>query len=63
MHANAGDFSALKRVFNSVDWVKGYIVFDVGGNKYRVVTDVVFRSQTVFIKHVFTHGEYNLWKP
>lgn len=22
-------------VFNTVDWVSGYVIFDVGGNKYR----------------------------
>ena len=62
-HAHATDFSALKAVFNTVDWVSGYVVFNVGGNKYRIIADVVFRSQTVFIKHVFTHKEYDSWKP
>lgn len=46
-------------MFNTVDWVIGHIVFNVGGNKYRIIVDVVFRSQTVFIKHVFTHTEYD----
>lgn len=62
-HAQAADFSALKAVFNAVDWVDGYVVFDVGGNKYYIIADVVFRSQTVFIKYVFTHKEYDSWKP
>lgn len=63
MHARAADFPMLKRVFNTVDWVNGYVVFNVGGNKYRIVADVMFRSQTVFIKHVFTHKEYDSWQP
>jgi len=62
-HAEAADFSALKTVFNTVDWVGGLVVFDIGGNKYRIIADVVFRSQTVFIKYVFTHKEYDSWKP
>jgi mRNA interferase HigB len=62
-HAEPTDFSGLKAVFNTVDWVDGYVIFDVGGNKYRIVADVVFRSQTVFVKHVFTHKEYDSWKP
>lgn len=62
-HARVADFSALRTVFNSVDWVSGYVAFNVGGNKYRVITDVVFRSQTVFIKHIFTHKEYDSWRP
>lgn len=56
-------FAELKAIFGSADWVEGYVVFDIGGNKYRLVADVVFVSQTVFIKHVMTHAEYDKWKP
>ena len=62
-HCNASDFNALKQTFGSADWVRGYVVFDIGGNKYRLVADVVFRSQTVFVKQVMTHAEYDQWKP
>jgi mRNA interferase HigB len=62
-HTQATSFAELRTVFNSVDWVSGYVVFNVGGNNYRVVGDVVFRTQTVFVKHVFTHKEYDSWKP
>jgi mRNA interferase HigB len=62
-HTHAADFAALKTAFNAVDWVSGYVVFDVGGNKYRIITDIVFRSQTAYIKHVFTHKEYDKWQP
>ena len=61
--ALAADFAALKTTFNTVDWVKGYVVFDVGGNKYRVIARIVFTTQTVYIKHVLTHREYDAWKP
>lgn len=62
-HTEAADFSTLRTAFNTVDWVSGYVVFNVGGNKYRIIADVVFRTQTVFIKHVFTHKEYDSWQP
>ena len=62
-HAQATDFASLKAVFNTADWVSGYVVFDVGGNKYRIVADIVFRTQTVYVKHVFTHKEYDSWQP
>ena len=38
-------------------------LFQRRGNKYRIVADIMFRSQTVFIKHVFTHKEYDSWQP
>lgn len=57
------NFAELKALLGSIDWVAGYVIFDIGGNKYRLVTDVVFHSQTVFIKHIMTHAEYDQWKP
>lgn len=61
--AAPASFAELKALFGSADWVGGYVVFDIAGNKYRLVADVVFFSQRVFIKQVMTHAEYNRWKP
>lgn len=36
-------------------------IFNIGGNKYRVVTFVRYVSQTVYIKLVMTHAEYDRW--
>ncbi len=36
-------------------------IFDIGGNKYRIVCAIVFTHQVAFIKHVFTHIEYDTW--
>ena len=40
------------------------VVFNIGGNKYRLVTRVLFPSQKVFILKVMTHKEYDedKWK-
>jgi mRNA interferase HigB len=58
-----GSFGDLKSSFNSVDRVGGYYVFNVGGNKYRVVAAIHFNRQMLFVRHVFTHREYDRWKP
>jgi mRNA interferase HigB len=61
--AQAPDFGGLKRCFNSVDKVGPYYVFNIGGNKYRLVAACHFDRQMVFIRHVFTHKEYDKWEP
>lgn len=40
------------------------IVFNIGGNKYRLVTSVHFNRDKVYIRHVLTHQEYDKenWK-
>jgi mRNA interferase HigB len=47
--------------FNSADYVKGLVVFNVGGNNYRVATEVVYKEKIIRIAKVGTHGEYNGW--
>ncbi|OTP80603.1 hypothetical protein PAMC26510_01395 [Caballeronia sordidicola] len=54
----------MKRTFNTVDYVAPFTVFDVGGNKYRVITDIHYNRKKVYIRYVLTHAEYdrNKWK-
>lgn len=56
-------YAALKGVMNATDKVGDYYVFDVGGNKFRIITAIHFNRQMVFIRHVLTHAEYDKWKP
>lgn len=58
------DFVELRKVFPSADQVKNFTVFNIGGNKYRLITFVDYTYQKVFVRHVFTHTEYakNGWK-
>ena len=55
------DFSATKRAFRSVDYVAPYTVFDLGGNKYRVITVIHYNRRRVYIRHVLTHADYDRW--
>lgn len=57
------NFAEIKSIFNATDKVDMYYVFDIGGNKYRVVAAIHFNTQIMYIRHVFTHKEYNKWKP
>lgn len=58
------NFAALKATFGSVDKVGDRYVFNIGGNKYRLVASISFATQQVFVKAVLTHKEYDQedWK-
>jgi mRNA interferase HigB len=48
------------KTFNSADIVAGNkVIFDVGGNKYRIVGLVAFRSKRIFVLFVGTHAQYD----
>ena len=52
-------FAEMKDDFGSVDAVGNqHYVFNVGGNKYRLVVVVKFLMGYVFIRFVGTHSEY-----
>ena len=57
-----GDFAALRRVFASADYVQGLTVFDIGGNKYRLVASIHYNRKKVYIRNVLTHAEYDAGK-
>jgi mRNA interferase HigB len=59
------NWSDLKASFNSVDRVGDLVVFDIGGNKYRLISYIRFEKQIVYIKAVLTHQDYDkgAWKP
>lgn len=55
------DFAAVRATFNSADKVEKFTVFNVGGEGYRVVTAIHFNRQKLYVRHVFTHAEYERW--
>ena len=58
------NWSELKAVFNTVDRVGELAVFDISGNRYRLIAYIRFERQIVYIKAVLTHREYDkgAWK-
>jgi len=58
------NLAEVKQVYPTADVVARYTVFNIKGNKYRLITRIVYRSQTVFVVAVMTHAEYDMrkWK-
>jgi mRNA interferase HigB len=44
-HSRFANFADLRLSFGSADYVAPYTVFDVGGNKYRLITVVRYRGR------------------
>jgi len=58
------DFSQMKQAFPGVDKVGNKHVFDIGGNKLRLIAIVDYHYRKVFIQAVLDHKSYdrNHWK-
>lgn len=55
----------VKRQFGSaVDFVgDNRLIFDIGGNKYRLIVHVAYRHKRVLIKFIGTHKDYDRIDP
>jgi len=63
--ADFKDFNELRTTFPSADWVEGLIVFNIGGNRYRLIAALHFNRKRVYVRQVLTHEEYDqgAWRP
>ncbi len=57
-------FIGLRQVFPSADIVDNLTVFNIGGNKVRLIAAIHYKARRVYIRHVLTHREYDrgLWR-
>ena len=59
------DFSSLvelKTIFSSADKVGKLTVFNVGGNKVRLIAAIHYNRKKIYIRAVLTHEEYDQGK-
>lgn len=58
------DCNDLRKTYPSADYVDGLTVFNIGGNKYRLIAAIHYNRRKVYIRAVLTHAEYDRgdWK-
>ncbi len=56
------NLSKLRAIFPSADKVNNLTVFNIGGNKIRLIAAIHYNTQCLYIRHVLTHTEYNKGK-
>jgi mRNA interferase HigB len=62
--ANWAGPSEIKNRYPSASFLeKNRVVFNFGGNKYRLVTIVNYDTRTVYVRFVGTHSEYDKINP
>lgn len=54
----------VREAFPAADMVGDLAIFNIRGNKYRLIVRMVFRYQRIYIKEFLTHAEYDkgVWK-
>ena len=58
------NITQVRQVFPHADAVGEFTIFNIGGDKYRLIVSIKYRWQVIYIRHVLTHQEYDQekWK-
>jgi mRNA interferase HigB len=59
---NPANFVELRKLFPHADQVGGLTVFNIGGNKARLIAAIHYNRRKVYIRAVLTHPEYDAGK-
>ncbi|MDJ0729510.1 type II toxin-antitoxin system HigB family toxin [Crocosphaera sp.] len=54
----------VQKTYKSAESVGNFTVFNIKGNHYRLIVDIIYSSQRIYIKAVLTHAQYDKegWK-
>ena len=57
-------FNQLRQHFSDADYVDGFVVFNISGNRYRLIAAIHFNRKKIYIRDILAHAEYdkNKWK-
>jgi mRNA interferase HigB len=55
-----GHPAEVRRLFNHADFLgNGIAIFNIKGNDYRLIVDMMYKWQVVFVLWIGTHAEYD----
>ena len=58
------NFDDVRKTFRSADIYGDCVIFDIGGNNYRLIAEIDYEAEQVSIGKIMTHAEYDKdkWK-
>ncbi|MGB0562506.1 MAG: type II toxin-antitoxin system HigB family toxin [Spirulinaceae cyanobacterium] len=62
--AKWSNITDVQATYKTAESVGNFTVFNIKGNRYRLITDVVYEYQRIYIKYILPHAEYDKdkWK-
>ncbi len=53
------NLQAVRQVYPHADAAGKWTVFNIRGNRYRLIAEIGYRSRVVLIRYILTHSEYD----
>ena len=62
--ANWQNLLDVQKIYRDTEAVGNFTVFNIKGNKYRLIIDIDYEEQVAYFKYFLTHSEYDQekWK-
>ena len=62
--ANWKDLLNVQSIFPMAEAVEDFTVFNIKGNRYRLIVSIDYEKQLIYVKYILTHAEYDKekWK-
>ena len=62
--ANWTKLIEVQTIYPQAEAVRNFTIFNIKGNKYRLIVSLNYQKQIVYIKYILTHAEYDKdnWK-
>jgi mRNA interferase HigB len=61
LRAPWSNFAKVRESYGSADQGGEFVVFNIGGNKVRLVAEIRYslKPRLIYVRHVLTHAEYD----
>jgi mRNA interferase HigB len=57
--ATWANFAEVRSDFGSADQIGDFTIFNIGGNKYRLVVSIYYSNQVLLVRSIYKHKEYD----
>lgn len=61
-HSVWQSLSDVRKTFATADAVEKWTVFNIKGNRYRLIVEINYRFHRIYVRRVLTHAEYDKGK-
>jgi mRNA interferase HigB len=57
--ATWANFAEIRADFGSADQVGAFTIFNIAGNKFRLVAEIFHHHQVLLVRGIYTHADYD----
>jgi mRNA interferase HigB len=53
------NLAEVREMFPHADAIDGFTIFNIKGNRYRLITKIDYENRIVYVREMLTHADYS----